>query len=288
MRPALATGRVALGTGVRIERLETSGDGTRVVRALGTAADGPVAVSAARFVVACGAVNSAALLLGSASASHPGGLANASGLVGRNYMHHVTSAVMAVDPRRTNPTRFQKSFGFNDWYHGDDAYPYPMGNVQGVNKLQPGMLAAAKRWIPAPVGRFLTAHSVDLWAQTEDLPDADNRVLLRGDRIGIRYRKTNADAHEQLLARLRRALRRAGFPLVLIERMGIATNSHQCGTCRAGADRASSVLDPLCRAHDVENLWVVDSAFMPSSAAMNPGLTISANAVRVATESIAR
>ncbi|MEA2621223.1 MAG: hypothetical protein QOH61_133, partial [Chloroflexota bacterium] len=136
------------------------------------------------------------------------------------------------------------------------------------------------------VARFLTKHSVDLWAQSEDLADHDNRVVVEGDRIGIRYHKTNAGAHEQLLRRIRTALRRAGFPLIFVERMGIATNSHQCGTCRAGADPRTSVLDPGCRMHDVENLWVVDSSFMPSSAAMNPGLTIAANAVRVTTQSV--
>ena len=282
LRPALATGNVELITGVRIDRLETASDGSRVTRAHGVSDRGEVAVDAARYVVAGGAVNSAALLLRSASAASPDGLANRSGLVGRNYMHHLTSAIMAVDPRRRNPTRFQKSFGINDWYAGAPDYPYPMGNVQGVNKLQPGMLAAAGRRAPDWLLRYLTNHSVDLWAQSEDLPSTDNRVEVTGDRIGIRYRAINRSAHDALLSRTRAALRRAGFPLVVIERMGIATNSHQCGTCRAGVDPKTSVLNPDCRAHDVENLWVVDSSFMPSSAALNPGLTIVANAMRVA------
>jgi choline dehydrogenase-like flavoprotein len=282
LRPALSSESVELVTGVRVDRLVCRGDGSRVACARGVSADGDVEVAAERFVVAAGAVNSAALLLRSSSADHPRGLANSSDMLGRNYMHHVTSAVMAVDPRRRNPTRFQKSFGINDWYRGDADFRHPMGNVQGVNKIQPGMLAAAKHGIPGPVTRFLTSHSLDLWVQSEDLPDPDNRVVIRNGRIGIRYRKNNVEAHEALLDRTRTALRRAGFPLVLIERMGIATNSHQCGTCRANGDAHDSVLDATCRTHDVENLWVVDSSFMPSSAALNPGLTIAANALRVA------
>jgi choline dehydrogenase-like flavoprotein len=282
LRPALDSGSVELLTGTRVERLVCNGDGTRVARALASSADGEVEISAGRFVLSAGAVNSAALLLRSSGSGHPRGLANSSDLVGRNYMHHVTSAVMAVDPRRRNPTHFQKSFGINDWYSGDDEFAHPMGNVQGVNKIQPGMLAASRRGIPNPATRFLTSHSLDLWVQTEDLPEPENRATIQNGRIAIRYRKNNVEAHEALLGRVRKMLRRAGFPLVFIQRMGIATNSHQCGTCRAGTSPGDSVLDPLCRTHDVDNLWVVDSSFMPSSAALNPGLTIAANAVRVA------
>lgn len=285
LRPALDSG-VELITDTLVERLVCTSDGTQVTKALATSPTGEVEINADVFVVAAGAVNSAALLLRSSSLSHPCGLANSSGMVGRNYMHHVTSAAMAVDPRRRNPTRFQKSFGLNDWYFGDAEFEHPMGNVQGVNKIQPGMLAAARRGLPKPITRFLTGHSLDLWVQTEDLPDPDNRVAIRNDRIAVRYRKNNVEAHEALLARVRKMLRRAGFPFVFIQRMGIATNSHQCGTCRAGADPGNSVVDALCRAHDVDNLWVIDSSFLPSSAALNPGLTISANAVRVAREGI--
>jgi choline dehydrogenase-like flavoprotein len=285
LRPALDSG-VELITDTLVERLVCASDGNRVTKALATSAGGEVEIIADRFVVAAGAVNSAALLLRSASPSHPRGLANSSGMLGRNYMHHVTSAVMAVDPRRRNPTRFQKSFGINDWYFGDAEFEHPMGNVQGVNKIQPGMLAAARRGVPTPVTRFLTSHSLDLWVQTEDLPDPDNHVTIQNGRIAVRYRKNDVEAHEALLARVRKMLRRAGFPIVFIQRMGIATNSHQCGTCRAGADSGDSVVDSLCRAHDVDNLWVIDSSFMPSSAALNPGLTIAANAVRVAQEGI--
>jgi choline dehydrogenase-like flavoprotein len=282
VRPAVQSPTVTLATGLRIDRLQTSADGSRIERAHGVRGDEEVEVRASSFVVACGAANSAALLLRSADAAHPDGVANSSGQVGRNYMHHVTSAVMAVDPRRAVTTRFQKTIALNDYYERGPSQPYGLGNVQGVAKLQPGMLVAAKRGVPRPVLKYMTDHSVDLWAQTEDLPDPENRITLRGGRIVHRYRKNNVAAHEALLGEVRRMLRRAGFPLVFVQRMGIATNSHQCGTCRAGHDPANSVLDADCRAHDVENLHVVDASFFPSSAALNPGLTIAANALRVA------
>jgi choline dehydrogenase-like flavoprotein len=282
VRPAVQSPTVTLATGLRIDRLQTSADGSRIERAHGVRGDEEVEVRASSFVVACGAANSAALLLRSADAAHPDGVANSSGQVGRNYMHHVTSAVMAVDPRRRVTTRFQKTIALNDYYERGPSQPYGLGNVQGVAKLQPGMLVAAKRGVPRPVLKYMTDHSVDLWAQTEDLPDPENRITLRGGRIVHRYRKNNVAAHEALLREVRRMLRRAGFPLVFVQRMGIATNSHQCGTCRAGHDPTTSVLDADCRAHDVENLHVVDASFFPSSAALNPGLTIAANALRVA------
>jgi choline dehydrogenase-like flavoprotein len=281
-RPAVQSPTVTLATGLRIDRLQTSADGSRVERANGVRGGEEVEVRASSFVVACGAANTAALLLRSADAAHPDGVANSSGQVGRNYMHHVMSAVMAVDPRRRVTTRYQKTISLNDYYERGRSQPYGLGNVQGVAKLQPGMLVAAKRGVPRAVLKYMTDHSVDLWAQTEDLPDPENRITLRGDRIVHRYRKNNVAAHEALLREVRRMLRRAGFPLVFVQRMGIATNSHQCGTCRAGHDPATSVLDADCRAHDVENLHVVDSSFFPSSAALNPGLTIAANALRVA------
>ena len=282
VRPAVESPTVTLATGLRIDRLQMSADGSRVERAIGVRGDEEVEVRASSFVAACGAANTAALLLRSADPAHPDGVANSSGQVGRNYMHHVASAVMAVDPRRRVTTRYQKTITLNDYYERGPGLPYGLGNVQGVAKLQPGMLVAARRGVPRPVLKYLTDHSVDLWVQTEDLPDPENRITLRGERIVHRYRKNNVAAHEALLREVRRMLRLAGFPLVFVQRMGIATNSHQCGTCRAGRDSATSVVDADCRAHDVENLHIVDSSFFPSSAALNPGLTIAANALRVA------
>jgi choline dehydrogenase-like flavoprotein len=240
-------------------------------------------VMAERYVVACGAVNSALLLLRSANDAHPHGLANSSGLVGRNYMVHNNTALMAVDPRRKNLTTFQKSMAVNDFYFGGPDFPYPMGNIQLLGKLQAGMLTAAVPLVPRSFLQGMADRSVDWWVMSEDLPDPDNRVTLGSDgSVRVQWRPNNRAAHEKLIAAARRMMQEAGYPFVFVQRMGIATNSHQCGTIRFGLDPATSVLGTYCRAHDVDNLYVVDSSFFPSSAAMNPALTIAAQALRVA------
>lgn len=281
VRPAVAAG-VALLTGACARRLLTDPLGKTVVAVEVERGGELLTLRAGLFVVACGAVNSAALLLRSAGDAHPAGLANRSGLVGRNYMVHNNTALMAVS-QRPNPTVFQKTLAVNDFYFGEPGFPYPMGNLQLLGKLQAGMLTANVPLVPRPVSAALAARSVDWWVMSEDLPDPENRVVLGPDSsIQIRWRPNNLAAHERLIATARRVMRRAGYPLVVVQRMGIATNSHQCGTLRFGGDPATSVLDPFCKAHDVENLYVVDSSFFPSSAAVNPALTIAAQALRVA------
>lgn len=211
------------------------------------------------------------------------GLANSSGLVGRNYMVHNNTALMAVHPLRRNPTVFQKTFAINDFYLRGPDWPYPMGNIQLLGKLQAGMLTASQPLVPRRMLAEIAGRSVDWWVMSEDLPDPRNRVTLATDgAIRVHWRANNLAAHVRLVRAARAMMRAAGYPVILTQRMGIETNSHQCGTARFGSDPASSVLDPLCRAHDIENLYVVDSSFFPSSAATNPALTIAAQALRVA------
>jgi choline dehydrogenase-like flavoprotein len=283
VRPALKSDNVRLLTGAFARRLLTDEDGGRVVGVEAERDGRAVEVEADRIVVACGAVNSAALLLRSASAAHPHGLANSSGMVGRNYMMHNNTALMAVDPLHQNPSTTQKTLAVNDFYFGDGDWPYPMGNLQLLGKLQAGMLTAEVPFLPRPVLQAVASRSVDWWVMSEDLPDPENRVTLAPNgAIQVSWRPNNLFAHEQLVGRAKRMLRRAGYSLIQTRRLGIETNSHQCGTLRFGRDPRTSVLDPLCRAHDVENLYVVDGSFFPSSGAMNPGLTIAAQALRVA------
>jgi choline dehydrogenase-like flavoprotein len=236
------------------------------------------------FVVSCGAVNSAALLLRSASPTHPDGLGNSSGLVGRNYMVHTNTALMAINPFHVNRTVFQKTMAINDYYlKGEDGHPFPLGNLQLLGKLQAGMLTANQRWVPKPILGGLARRSIDWWVMSEDLPDPENRVTIAsGGQIHVRYRPNNLRAHMRLVRIAKRILQRAGFPIILVQRMGIETNSHQCGTTRFGTDPTKSVLDEYCRTHDLSNLFVVDSSFFPSSSAVNPALTIAAQALRVA------
>jgi choline dehydrogenase-like flavoprotein len=192
--------------------------------------------------------------------------------------------LMAVDPFRKNPTTFQKTMAVNDFYlHGEEGHPYPLGNLQLLGKLQAGMLTANQRWAPRPLLAALTKRSVDWWVMSEDLPDPDNRVTVDASGgIVVHWRPTNLRPHLRLTTAATHMLRRAGYSLIFTQRMGIETNSHQCGTARFGEDPADSVLDPFCRTHELRNLCVVDSSFFPSSAAVNPALTIAAQALRVA------
>src|SRR6202030_663761 len=163
--------------------------------------------------------------VGSASSLHPNGLANSSGLVGRNYMVHNNTALMAVDPFRINPTTFQKTMAVNDFYfRGEEGYRFPLGNLQLLGKLQAGMLTANQRWVPKPILGAFAHRSVDWWVMSEDLPDPQNRVTLgAGGRIEVRFRPNNLRAHNRLIRSATRMLRKAGFPIVLIQRMGIET-----------------------------------------------------------------
>jgi choline dehydrogenase-like flavoprotein len=271
--PALETGNARLATGVRVRRLVTDSTGLRVDHLLADGPEGPVKVTGAKFVLAAGAVNSAALLLTSA-------LANSSGQVGRNFMMHNNAHIVAVDVNRRNDVTFQKTLSINDWYFDGGAMQL-IGKVQGVM-----MKTAAPRGVPRRILERVAAHSVEWLVMSEDLPSAESRVLVDGGgKITTARVARGMSAHRRFLTRAKRLLRAAGYDVILTQNFDISMNSHQCGTVVAGTDPATSVLDPWCRTHDVENLWVVDGSFFPSSAAMNPALTIAAQALRVAAAS---
>ncbi len=286
MTPAMDEGDVTLWTGSYARRLVTGPDGERVTAAEIVRADGEVRVEAPLFVVSCGAVNSAALLLRSPNAAHPDGLANSSGLVGRRYMAHLSTMIGAFMPRR-HDTEFAKTLAINDFYlHGPDGR-HPLGNVQSQGRAYADMAKSGgsglARHIPAWLYRMWFERGSEWLVMTEDLPDPDNRVTLTDDgRIRLAYRPHNAEAHAELIEVTRKLLREAGFWAAVPVSMGVVNTTHQCGTAVFGTDPASSVLDPWCRSHDVENLFVVDASFFPSSAAVNPGLTVAAQALRAA------
>jgi choline dehydrogenase-like flavoprotein len=285
LRPLLlkGTANLTVWTGSYVERLESSPDGKRVVRARVRREDGEQLVEADLLVVSAGAVNSAALLLRSAAERHPNGLANSSGQVGRNFMSHHNSVLLCLSPWRRNPTRFQKTLAWNDFYNGGSASGRPLGHIQMRGKVQPENLLRRGNPLVRLLRRGIAERSVDLWVMTEDLPDPENRVTVDGEgRIHLARRGTNLAAHRELLCRARRIMRRAGYPICIGDRRGITAIQHQCGTVRFGTDRRSAVLDPWCRAYDLENLYVVDASFFPSSGAVNPSLTIVAQALRAA------
>jgi choline dehydrogenase-like flavoprotein len=282
LRPALKKGGVSLLTGARVTRLVTDSTGRKILSAEVETRDGPLAVTGDVFVVSAGAINSAALLLASANDRFPDGLANTSGAVGRYYMNHNCTAILAIDPRTVNDTRFPKTLSVNDFYFGGVHDRWPLGNLQMLGKIREPMLRGALPYVPRKALDYISRHSVDLYAMSEDLPSADSRVELAssGD-IRLTWKRTNLKPHERLVQKTKRLLRDAGYPLVVSRRFGEDTPSHQCGTVRFGNDAASAPLDPLCKAYDHDNLYVVDASFFPSSAAVNPALTVAAQALRV-------
>jgi len=283
--PALATGSARLATGVRVERLVTDGSGRRVVAAVGVGPNGPVTVRGRRFVVSAGAANSAALLLASSSAEHPDGLGNSSGRLGRSFMMHNNAHIAAVDLNRHNDVTFQKTVMVTDWYH-DGGDGHPLGTVQTIGKVQGLMMKSWATRVPLPLLDAIARRSVEWVVMAEDLPDPSNRVTLSpSGRLRTTRVATNTRQHGRLLKRAKRLMRDAGYDVVFTQPFDISMNSHMCGTLVAGVDARVSVLDGHCKAHDLDNLWVVDAGFFPSSAAMNPALTIAAQALRVVAES---
>ncbi len=296
--PALAHPKATLLTGAHVTRLETSASGREVTRVVVERGGQAEAYSADVVVVSAGAINSAALLLRSASWRHPHGLANGSGVVGRHYMGHVNSVMMALS-KCPNPTVFQKTLAVNDFYFGSPEWSYPMGHISFVGKLDAYTLkAGAPAIAPGWTLDLMARHSLDFWLTSEDLPDPDNRVTLdREGNIVLSYTPNNEESHRRLLARLQRLMKQQtkcgvhghecheglfARSLYLGQRIPLAGVAHQNGTVRFGHDPQTSALDVDCRAHEVDNLYVVDGSFFPSSAAVNPALTIMANALRVA------
>jgi choline dehydrogenase-like flavoprotein len=295
--PALHYPNVSLMTNVYVERLETSANGRQVNRVVVKRDGVTESLSAGIVVVSCGAINSAALLLRSANNRHPRGLANSSDVVGRHYMGHVNSVVMAIS-RCPNPTVFQKTLAVNDFYFGSDDWKYPMGHISFVGKFDGETLkAGAPAIAPGFTLDMMAQHSLDFWLTSEDLPDPKNRVTLdREGRIVLHYKPNNEEGHERLIAKLKELMNQQrdcpihgkschvglfGRSLFVGQRIPLAGVAHQNGTIRFGNDPKTSALDRNCKAYDVDNLYVVDGSFFPSSGAVNPALTIMANALRV-------
>jgi choline dehydrogenase-like flavoprotein len=286
VEPALRYPNVTLVTGARVQRLETSPDGRTVQTVVVERDRQREKYSADIVVISAGAINSAALLLASANDRHPDGIGNSSGLLGRNLMLHNNSSLIAIS-KTPNPTIFEKTLGINDYYYGDDEWEYPLGAMQMLGRSDAFTMSldAPDAFDPAD----LASKSLDFWLTTEDLPRAENHVALRPDgAIKLTYMPTNLAAHDRLLAKFRSLLDAMRCERDVIDRntylggrLGISGVAHQNGTARFGADPRTSVLDVDCRMHDVDNLYVVDSSFFVSSSAVNPTLTIIANALRV-------
>jgi choline dehydrogenase-like flavoprotein len=295
--PALRHANATLLTGAYVSRLETSPSGCEVSRVHVERNGAGEVYTADIVVVSAGAINSAALLLRSASERHPRGLANGSDVVGRHYMGHVNSVLMALS-RCPNPTVFQKTLAVNDFYFGSPEWAHPMGHISFVGKLDGVTLSAGAPAIaPGWTLDLMGKHSIDFWLTSEDLPDPENRVTLdRDGRIVLAYTPNNGEGHKRLIKKVEHLMQQQAActihgkhchqglfsrNLFLGQQIPLAGVAHQNGTVRFGHDPTTSALDVNCRAHEVDNLYVVDGSFFPSSGAVNPALTIMANALRV-------
>ena len=293
VRPALEFPNVTLLRNAKALKLQTNASGTAVTEVVADVVGQREVFRGDIVVVSCGAANSAKLLLMSANDKHPRGLANGSDQVGRNYMFHNSQAVLAVS-LEPNPTIFQKTIALNDFYFGMDGFEYPMGNIQMIGKSLGPMYRGEKPIETAllPMGLLdnLARHAVDFWLTTEDLPDPENRVTVNqaGD-LTLSYTPNNQVARQKLYDKLKSMLGQLGMhPHHLIPRdiymkteIPLAGCAHQVGTCRFGADPKTSVLDVNCKAHELDNLYVVDTSFFVSIGAVNPSLTAIANSIRV-------
>ena len=289
IRKALEHDNVTLKRNVKVNRLITDDSGKRVTMIEGEEEGKSVSFKGKLVILSCGAINSSALLLKSKSDKHPNGLANSSGLVGRHYMCHNNSAIVAISTKK-NPTHFQKTLAINDYYFGADDSKYPLGHIQLLGKVKKEMLEGdAPKLTPELALEELADHAIGWWITSEDLPDPENRVTVTDEgQITLHYTPNNMEAHERLLKKLKKMLGECGkflhiFPtnVYLSKKIPLAAVAHQVGTCRFGTDPKTSVLDINCKAHDLDNLYVVDGSFFPSVSGVNPGLTIIANSLRV-------
>ena len=292
--PALAANpNLSLLTNAYVEKLETDAAGTAVTSVVVHRGGAEERYSADIVVVACGALSSALLLLRSANGQHPDGLANGSGQVGRNYMRHNQSVLMAL-LRKPNETVFQKTLAVSDFYFGADDWDYPLGLIQmcataHAADIKGEALPAWLEWLPDMPFGLMARHSMDFWLSSEDLPRPENRIYYESGKVVLDLEENNMEAHHRLKKKLEQSLGHVGAHPVLLERklylgkdIPIGGTAHQAGTLRFGTDPATSVLDLNCKAHQLDNLYVTDASFFPSIGAVNPTLTIIANALRVA------
>ncbi|MEO1682738.1 MAG: GMC family oxidoreductase [Cyanobacteria bacterium J06631_12] len=288
IRPTMNHENVHLLTEAKVNKLHTSASGKEISGVEAEIGSEKMTFTGDIVVVACGAVNSAVLLLKSANEHHPNGLANRSDQVGRNFMKHLAAAIVGLTLKE-NQSVFQKTLAINDYYWGEPGFDYPMGHVQLLGKVNHRMLALDVPPIaPTLALRIAAKRTVDWWLTGEDAPDPNNRVKLKQDRIVLDYTPNNMTAFKRLVKRWTRVMREVDNQGSLLpvswyfsKILPIGAIAHQVGTCRFGTDATTSVLDLNCKAHDVDNLYVVDGSFFPSSAAVNPSLTIMANAMRV-------
>ena len=288
VKPQLNRDNVTLWTNSEVVKINTDKRHNEVSDILVKQGDETIRVTGDVYCLSAGAINSAALMLRSHSDHHPNGLSNSSDLVGRNYMCHNNTAMLALSVKPNN-TRFGKTFAINDYYFGSDDFEFPLGHIQMLGKSDPVMFKEeAPGMSPMFTLEYMAEHALDFWLTSEDLPSLDNRVYIKDGKIHLAYSDNNLKGHKLLQKKLKHALEHAGCKSHLLpnhfylgKKIPLAGVAHQCGTMLMGTNPKTSVLDTYCKSHEIDNLYVVDGSFFPSSAAVNPALTIMAMALRV-------
>jgi choline dehydrogenase-like flavoprotein len=287
IRPALESGNVDLWAETSAKKLITDSSGKFIKSVIVERKGKLLKLNTKIVVVSCGAVNTPKLLFDSSSSIYPNGLANSSGLLGKNYMQHNISFLVTVNPFRELHTSFEKTLALNDFYFGDDNFRFPMGHIQLAGKIDINLIAKHSYSPLIQLPKILiekVSERVLVWSViSEDLPDSNNKIILNHDGKPCIFRKpNNLIAHNKLLTKTKRILASIGLKNIFTYHLGTALSSHYMGTLPFGIDQSDSVLNPNCRAHDINNLYVVDASFFPSSGAVNPVLTIAAQSLRVA------
>ena len=283
---------------VKVRRLHVNPSGTEV-RAVEAEVDGHAWLFSGDLVVlAAGAINSAAILLRSATEHHSRGLANGSDQVGRNLMKPQLTSIIQL-AAAANSGRYGRSLGITDYLWGDSNVSFPLGSIaSGGGVLQdalfaesPPVLSLVTKLMPNFGLEQLAARSVTWWAMSPVLPDAHNRVTLRGNHLQIHYLPNNREAHDRLVYRWIDTLKKVeNDPLCHVVKPApthprgeapLTVMGSVCGTCRMGSNPATSVVDLQGRSHELANLYVADASVFPSCPAVGMGLTVIANALRI-------
>lgn len=278
---ALRDPDIRLETGADVVRLETD-ERNRISSIVYLQKGEEKRLSPKLVILSAGAIRSATLLISSADGRNPSGLANSSDQVGRNFMNHNATFMLAIDPRTINDSVYQKTIHFNDFYFDDGQGSGPLGQVQLLGRVTAPILKSRLKAVPEFALHMMSRRAIDWYLVSEDLPRSESRVRLDGSQVVLEWRFSNMKAHHMLVARVKERMRAAGYPILLSQLVDGRLPSHQCGTTRIGTDPANFVCDPWCRSFDHENLFIVDAGFLPTSAAVNPSLTVAAQALRVA------
>ena len=295
--PLLDASNVTILTGRMVDRLEVEDCGSLIREVVCTNSEGGEERYTSNLVVlAAGAANTAAVLLRSTCEGHPNGLANGSDQVGRNYMFHTMTAIVSLTAHTENAD-FPKTLGINDFYWGDPdgSYNYPMGHIQTLEYMKGETIEGQLKemlppsLVPDFLSRNIAKRMLSFLVLSEDLPLPENRIRWDGKQIHLDYTYNNLDGHKRLVAKMDNALDNFADENCKIwdhhyqvsQLLPIYGTAHQCGTARMGDDPATSVVNKDCRAHEVSNLFITDTSVFCSSAAVNPTLTLVANALRV-------